>query len=133
MKEAAKAEPRSQSDVREADERASSSSVQGVISNNTSLARHDSHASSSKATPATRQRLSYKKNKNSSGSSRTVSDTDQGAMEKYKMLNEKRPSITEAELTPIVLTQLHHTKKHKDEQRKARRGSHPKPEPQPGK
>lgn len=35
----------------------------------------------------------------------------------------KRPSITEAELTPIVVSQLHNTKKHKDEQRRARRGS----------
>jgi hypothetical protein len=31
-------------------------------------------------------------------------------------------------LTPIVLNQLQNTKKHKDELRKARRGSHPKPE-----
>lgn len=65
-------------------------------------------------------------------------------------LTEKRPSITEKELTPIVLNQLQNTKKHKvrrlillksgqgrqpihflspqDELRKARRGSAPKPE-----
>ena len=57
-------------------------------------------------------------------------------------LTEKRPSITEKELTPIVLNQLQSTKKHKvrtnkqtiivnftqDELRKARRGSAPKPE-----
>lgn len=29
-------------------------------------------------------------------------------------------------MTPIVVTQLHNTKKHKDELRKARRGSQPK-------
>ena len=32
---------------------------------------------------------------------------------------------TEAELTPIVVSQLQSTKKHKDELRKARRGSQP--------
>ena len=60
------------------------------------------------------------------------------------VLTEKRPSLTgkvpvgwrckvivvssEAELTPIVVSQLHNTKKHKDELRKARRGSQPKTE-----
>merc|ERR1712089_8013 len=93
------------------------------------------------------KRLSYKKNKASSGSSRNHSDvssrgqSDVGSspatpgsdtMDKAKMnLVEKRPSITEKELTPIVLNQLQNTKKHKDELRKARRGSAPKPEVPP--
>ena len=40
--------------------------------------------------------------------------------------NYKNLWFTEAELTPIVVTQLSNTKKHKDELRKARRGSAPK-------
>ena len=36
---------------------------------------------------------------------------------------------TEAELTPIVVSQLQSTKKHKDELRKARRGSQPASQP----
>jgi hypothetical protein len=145
VKEAAKAEQQSQSDVRDALERASTlpkHQKPGVISNNTSLTRNDSDARPSKATPVTK-RLSYKKNKTSSGSSRNHSDigskpgtpsSDPTNMEKSKLLSEKRPSITEKELTPIVLNQLQNTKKHKDELRKARRGSHPKPELQtPGK
>eukprot|EP00092_Neocalanus_flemingeri_P000850 GFUD01000907.1.p1 GENE.GFUD01000907.1~~GFUD01000907.1.p1 ORF type:complete len:3255 (-),score=789.69 GFUD01000907.1:272-10036(-) len=142
VKEAAKAELQSQSDVRDALERANLTLPKpkpGVISNNTTRSRHVSDPRPSKPTPATK-RLSYKKNKTSSGSSRNQSDigskpgtpfSETINMEKSKILTEKRPSITEKELTPIVLNQLQSTKKHKDELRKARRGSHPKTELQP--
>ena len=72
-------------------------------------------------------------------------ETRQTALAASKVLTEKRPSLTgwsgwltvvvinitlspEAELTPIVVSQLQNTKKHKDELRKARRGSQPKTE-----
>lgn len=41
---------------------------------------------------------------------------------------EKRPSVSEKELTPIVVNQLQTTKRQKDDARKLRRGSHPKAE-----
>lgn len=41
---------------------------------------------------------------------------------------EKRPSLSEKELTPIVVNQLQTTKRQKDDARKLRRGSHPKAE-----
>merc|ERR1711973_424261 len=114
-----------------------------LTNNNTSVnIKHATQTSNTSSSKPAGTRLTYKKNRSSGSSTKTNSGSSRNQsltpsndkMETKhspntinpKLLTEKRPSITEAELTPIVVTQLHNTKKHKDELRKARRGSQPK-------